>query len=510
MPDTASSRDRYILSLDEGTTSARALLFDHESEIVGRGQHEFRQIYPKPGWVEQDPEEIWEAQRMAFRDALREARVEPGQVAAIGITNQRETTILWERSSGRPVHNAIVWQCRRTADYTEDLKDENRDLFKAKTGLIPDSYFSGPKIRWLLSEVPRLRERASRGEIAFGTVDSFLINRLTGGSSHVIDYSNASRTLLFNIHNLEWDDELLETMDIPVEILPEPRPSGAIHGYTDPKIFGARVPIAGDIGDQQSALFGQAAFETGAAKCTYGTGNFLLMNTGRTPSPSESLLTTVAWGLGGEVTYALEGSVFITGGAVQWLRDSLGMIGGPSEAEELASALEGNDGVYFVPAFVGLGAPYWDQYARGVIMGLTRGTGRAHLARATLESIAYLTRDVVEAMEMETGTGIRELRVDGGASRNRFLMQFQADILRKKIVASSILETTALGAAYMAGLTIDFWSGQDELKKMRKIERVYEPRMEDAEREQLYKHWKAAVKRSMSWATPADPASKQL
>ena len=510
MPDTAGFRDRYILSLDEGTTSARALLFDHESEIVGQGQHEFRQIYPKPGWVEQDPEEIWEAQRMAIKDALGEAGVEPDRVAAIGVTNQRETTILWERSSGRPVHNAIVWQCRRTADYAEELKDESRDLFKAKTGLIPDSYFSGPKIRWLLSEVPGLRERASRGEVAFGTVDSFLISRLTGGRSHVIDYSNASRTLLFNIHELEWDDELLETMDIPGEVLPEPMPSGAIHGYTDPKIFGAVVPIAGDVGDQQSALFGQAAFETGEAKCTYGTGNFLLMNTGGTPSPSESLLTTVAWGLGRKVTYALEGSVFITGGAVQWLREPLGIIRRPSEAEELASSLDGNDGVYFVPAFVGLGAPYWDQYARGAIVGLTRGTGRAHIARATLEAIAYLTRDVVEVMEAETGAGIGELRVDGGASRNRFLMQFQADMLRKKIVVSSTLETTALGAAYMAGLTVDFWSGLDELREMRKIERVYEPKMSEAERERLYTQWKAAVTRSMAWAAPADPASKEL
>ena len=499
MPDTAKSQDQYILSLDEGTTSARALVFDYESRIVGMGQHEFRQIYPRPGWVEHDPEEIWEALRMAFKDAIQGAEIKPRQVAAIGITNQRETTILWERSSCRPVYNAIVWQCRRTADYSKKLKDENSDLFKAKTGLIPDSYFSGPKIRWLLSEIPTLRERAYRGEIAFGTVDSFLINRLTGGSSHVIDYSNASRTMLFNIKTLEWDVELLEILDIPEEILPEPRPSSSIIGYTDPEVFGASVPIAGDVGDQQSALFGHTAFETGDTKCTYGTGNFLLTNTGKTASPSQNLLTTIAWGIGREITYALEGSVFITGGAVQWLMEPLGIITDPSEVEELATSLESNDGVYFVPAFVGLGAPYWDQYARGVIVGLTRGTGRAHIARATLESIAYLTADVVNAMEKETDTEIEELWVDGGASRNQFLMQFQADILKKKIVTSPIQEITAQGAAYIAGLTVDYWGSQDELKKMRKIERIHEPQMEDTERKLLYQQWMKAVKKSLVW-----------
>jgi glycerol kinase len=499
----AESERRFILSLDEGTTSARALLFDRSSKIIGLDQCEFPQIYPRPGWVEHDPDELWGAQAKAFRGVLRGARVEPGEVAAIGIANQRETTILWDRSTGRPVHNAIVWQCRRTADMVEGLKQEHGDLFKERTGLVPDSYFSGPKIRWLLDHEPRLRERASRGEIAFGTVDSFLIFRLTGGRVHATDYTNASRTMLFNIHELEWDEELLETMDVPEQILPEPRASSEIYGYTDPGVFGASVPIAGDVGDQQAALFGQAAFEEGVTKCTYGTGNFLLMNAGRAPPRSRDLLTTIAWGLGGEVTYALEGSVFITGAAVQWLRDSLGIIDSPSEAESLASTLEDNEGVYFVPAFVGLGAPYWDQYARGMMIGLTRGTGRAHLARATLEAIAYLTKDVSEALEEESGIEIEEIRVDGGASRNDFLMQFQADVLGKRIVRPTILETTALGAAYMAGLAVDLWSSPEELAQLRRTDRIYEPGMEWAERERLYRDWRMAVDRSRDWAARA-------
>ena len=500
MPSGDGSVGGYVLSLDEGTSSARAILVDKSSRICSTGQHEFPQLYPRPGWVEHDPLAIWAAQRKAYMDALSAARVEPSSIAAIGITNQRETTILWDSSSGEPVYNAIVWQCRRTAEHVEKLKAIHGEMIKAKTGLVPDAYFSGPKITWLLNEVPGLREKAARGEIAFGTVDSYLINRLTGGRVHIIDYSNASRTMLFNIHSLEWDEELLEAMDIPEEILPQPRSSSEIYGYTDPDVFGASVPISGDIGDQQAALFGHGAYETGLAKCTYGTGNFLLMNMGNTPRSSECLLTTVAWGLGGEVTYALEGSVFITGAAVQWLRDTLGLISDLSEAEKLASSLEDNDGVYFVPAFVGLGAPYWDQYARGTITGLTGGTGRAHLARATLEAIAYLTRDVSEAMETDSGMEICELRVDGGATRNSFLMQFQADILGKRIVVPSILETTALGAAYMAGLAVDFWNDTDELRSLRKIDRVYEPKMSGVEGERLYKAWKAAVERSREWA----------
>jgi glycerol kinase len=452
--------------------------------------------------VEHNPKAIWEAQKRAYTDALSSVNIEPSQVAAIGITNQRETTILWDRSTGEPMHNAIVWQCRRTADHAENLKARYGDMIKSKTGLVPDAYFSGPKITWLLDNVPGLREKATRGEVAFGTVDSYLISKLTGGRVHTIDYSNASRTMLFNIHSLDWDPELLEAMDIPEEILPHPRTSSEVYGYTDPQIFGASVPISGDIGDQQAALFGHGAYETGLAKCTYGTGNFLLMNTGKTPRTTENLLTTIAWGLGGEVSYALEGSVFITGAAVQWLRDSLGIITDLPVAEELASSLEDNQGVYFVPAFVGLGAPYWDQYARGTIIGLTRGSGRAHIARATLEAIAYLTRDVSEAMERDSGIEMGELRVDGGATRNSFLMQFQADILGKRIVVPSILETTALGAAYMAGLAVDFWSDTEELSALRSIDRVYEPKMSVLEGDRLYVSWKRAVERSRDWAQP--------
>jgi glycerol kinase len=502
MSSMDGSAGSHVLALDEGTSSAKALLVDRDSTIRSVGQHEFPQQFPRPGWVEHDPKAIWEAQKRAYTDALNSVNIEPSQVAAIGITNQRETTILWDRSTGEPMHNAIVWQCRRTADHAENLKARYGDMIKSKTGLVPDAYFSGPKITWLLDNVPGLREKATRGEVAFGTVDSYLISKLTGGRVHVIDYSNASRTMLFNIHSLDWDPELLEAMDIPEEILPHPQTSSEVYGYTDPQIFGASVPISGDIGDQQAALFGHGAYETGLAKCTYGTGNFLLMNSGKTPRTTENLLTTIAWGLGGEVTYALEGSVFITGAAVQWLRDSLGIITDLPEAEELASSLEDNQGVYFVPAFVGLGAPYWDQYARGTITGLTRGSGRAHIARATLEAIAYLTRDVSEVMERDSGIEIEELRVDGGPSRNSFLMQFQADILGKRIVVPSILETTALGAAYMAGLAVDFWSDTEELCALRSIDRVYEPKMSVLEGDRLYRSWKRAVERSRYWVQP--------
>ena len=504
MPFKGESAENYVLSLDEGTSSAKALLIDRDATIRSVGQHEFPQHYPRPGWVEHDPQAIWDAQRRAYTDALNSAKIEPSQIAAIGITNQRETTILWDRSTGEPMHNAIVWQCRRTADHAVKLKTQHGEMIKSKTGLVPDAYFSGPKITWFLDNVPGLRKKATRGEIAFGTVDSYLISKLTGGTVHTIDYSNASRTMLFNIHTLDWDQELLEAMDIPEEILPQPRTSSEIYGYTDPEVFGASVPISGDIGDQQAALFGHGAYETGLAKCTYGTGNFLLMNTGKTPRTTENLLTTIAWGLGGEVTYALEGSVFITGAAVQWLRDGLGLIDELSEAEELASSLEDNEGVYFVPAFVGLGAPYWDQYARGTITGLTRGSGRAHIARATLEAIAYQTRDVSEAIESDSGIEMNELRVDGGATRNSFLMQFQADILGKRIVVPSALETTALGAAYMAGLAVDYWSDTEELSALRGIDRVYEPKMNVAEGNRLYSTWKTAVERSRGWAQPPE------
>jgi len=410
----------YILALDEGTTSARAIIFDRESKILGLGQYGFSQIYPHPGWVEHNPDEIWDAQIRAIKSALRNARIELNRIAAIGVTNQRETTILWDKLTGKPVHNAIVWQCRRTAKIVDDLKRDYGDMFKAKTGLIPDSYFSGPKVKWLLENVPSLRDKAHKGEVLFGTVDSFLIWRLTGGKVHVIDYSNASRTMMFNIQRLDWDNELLEILGVPESIMPEPKPSSQIYGYTDPKIFGASVPISGDIGDQQAALFGQAAFEEGMAKCTYGTGNFLLVNTGNKALESKNLLTTIAWGAGKKVTYALEGSIFISGAAIQWLKESLELISDISEVESLAFSVKSSEGVFFVPAFVGLGAPYWDQYARGLIIGLTRGVNKAHLARATLESIAYLTRDVLEAMG-KAGIKISELRVDGGASKNDFL-----------------------------------------------------------------------------------------
>ena len=504
MSSTGGSAGSHILALDEGTSSARALLIDRDSTIRSVGQHEFPQYFPRPGWVEHDPEAIWDAQRRAYMDALNSARVKPNQIAAIGITNQRETTILWDRSTGEPMHNAIVWQCRRTADHTEKLKSQHGEMIKSKTGLVLDAYFSGPKITWLLDNVPGLREKATRGEVAFGTIDSYLISRLTGGRVHTIDYSNASRTMLFNIHTLDWDPELLEAMDIPEEILPQLRTSSEIYGYTDPQVFGASVPISGDIGDQQAALFGHGAYESGQAKCTYGTGNFLLMNTGKTPRTAESLLTTVAWGLGGEVTYALEGSAFITGAAVQWLKEGLGIIDELHEAEELANSLEDNGGVYFVPAFAGLGAPYWDQYARGTITGLTRGSGRAHITRATLEAIAYQTRDISEAMERDSSIEMGELRVDGGATRNSFLMQFQADILGKRIVVPSVLETTALGAAYMAGLAVDFWSDIEELSAFRGIDRVYEPKMSVDEGNRLYGTWKAAVERSRGWTQPPE------
>jgi len=492
------SRDGFILALDEGTTSARALLLNREAEALSLGQFKVKQYYPHPGWVEQDPRDIWGAQLRAARKAIRDAKVNPSEIAAVGITNQRETTILWDRETGAPVHNAVVWQCRRTADIVEGLRP-HAALIKERTGLVPDSYFSGPKIRWILDNVPGLRGRAERGDVLFGTVDSWLIWKLTGGRVHAVDYSNASRTMLFDIRRLRWDSELLGLLGVPEAMLPEPRPSSGVIGYTDAGLLGASIPIAGVLGDQQAALFGQVAFEAGAAKCTYGTGNFMLMNTGAKPARSDRLLTTVAWGIGGGTTYALEGSVFVTGAAVEWLRDA-GIVKAPREAETLAKSLQGNDGVYFVPALTGLGAPHWDQYSRGTILGLTRGTGRAHIARATLEAIAYLTRDVSDAMEEEGGIRLRELRVDGGATRNDFLMQFQADILGKRVIRPVNTETTALGAAFAAGLAVDYWASRGELAKIWRAERVYEPTMKARDRERLYAKWRAAVTRSLGWA----------
>ncbi len=441
--------------------------------------------------------DIWQAQLRAARKAIRAANIDPSQIAALGMANQRETTILWDRTTGEPIHNAIVWQCRRTAEMVERLRPHASEI-KEKTGLIPDSYFSGPKIRWVLDAVPGLRARAEHGEILFGTVDSWLIWKLTGGKVHAVDYSNASRTMLFDIRKLRWDAGLLDLMGVPEAMLPEPVPSSGFIGHTDPKLLGASIPITGDLGDQQAALLGQTCLGAGDAKCTYGTGSFMLMNTGTELTRSEHLLTTVAWDIGGSTTYALEGSVFCTGAAVEWLRDA-GLVKNPRDAERLAASLTSNDGVYLVPALTGLGAPHWDQYARGTILGLTRGTGRAHITRATLEAIAYLTRDVSDAMEAESGVRLRELRVDGGATRNDFLMQFQADVLGRRVVRPSNTETTALGAAFAAGLAVGYWR-REELPKVWHAERVYEPSMDEAERESLYSRWREAVTRSLSWA----------
>ena len=487
--------DKFILSLDEGTTSARAIIFDKESNILGVGQYEFPQYYPKPGWVEHNPEEIWDAQFKAVKTALENAKITPGQIAAIGVTNQRETTIIWDKN-GKPVYNAIVWQCRRTAEMIEDIKRNYGEMIKEKTGLVPDAYFSASKIKWLLDNVPGLREKAQKGEVMFGTIDTFLIYKLTG--KHVTDYSNASRTMLFNIKKLEWDEELLEIFGIPDAILPEVKESSEIYGYTKKELFGVEIPVSGDAGDQQAALFGQACFDEGMVKATYGTGNFILVNTGDKIKYSQNLLTTIAWGLNGKISYALEGSVFITGAAVQWLRDGLKIINSAAETEELASKLASNDGVYFVPAFVGLGAPYWDQFARGLIIGITRGTTREHFARATLEAIAYLTKDVVDEMEKEVP--IKELRVDGGATKNNFLMQFQADILGKTVIRPVVQETTALGAAYLAGLAVGYWESLEEIGELWKVEKVFEPKMSEKDRKKLYKGWKEAVKRALGWA----------
>ncbi len=491
----------YILSLDEGTTSARTIIFDHEANIVSMAQFEFPQLYPKPGWVEHRPEDIWEAQFRALKEALFRAKISSKDIEAIGITNQRETTLLWDRRTGVPVFNAIVWQDRRTAPIVDWLRENYHDLIRSKTGLIPDSYFSAVKIKWLLDNVPGLRERAEKGDVVFGTVNTFLIWKLTGGKIHVTDYSNASRTMLFDIRKLDWCDEILEILKIPGSILPEPRPSSEVYGYTDPKLLGCEIPISGDAGDQQAALFGQACFNEGMVKCTYGTGNFILMNTGYTPRLSKrGLLTTIAWGIDKRVCYAIEGSIFITGAAVQWLRDGLGFFKKSSDIEELARQVPDTGGVYVVPAFVGLGAPYWDQYARGLIIGITRGTTRAHIARAVLEAIAYQTRDVILIMEQEGGIKMPELRVDGGAARNNFLMQFQADILNRRVLRPRILETTALGAAFLAGLAVGYWISLKELSMLWKAERVFEPIMDEDTRRKLYEGWKAAVRRALGWA----------
>ena len=493
----------YILALDQGTTSSRAILFNHAGQIHSVAQQEYEQIYPAPGLVEHDPEAIWTSQLEVARQAMKQADVTAGDIAAVGIANQRETTLLWEKATGRPVANAVVWQSRVSEGICAELKQAGHEgIFRQKTGLLLDAYFSGTKIKYLLDGQPGLRERAERGEILFGTVDSFLVWRLTGGAVHATDFSNASRTLLFNVHTLEWDDELLALLDIPRAMLPEARPSSEVIGATSAKWFGKAIPIASMIGDQQAATFGQGCFQPGDAKSTYGTGSFLLMNTGLQPVASENgLLTTIGWGINGEVTYCLEGSIFIAGAVVQWLRDGLNLFERSSQVEQLARRAADNGGVWFVPAFVGLGAPYWDPAARGTIWGLTRGTGKEHVARAALESIAYQTRDVLTAMQQDADIALGSLKVDGGASANDFLMQFQADLLNASVRRPVVQETTALGAAYLAGLAVGFWDNQQQILDNWALDREFQPAMPAAERERLYSRWQEAVKRSLGWAS---------
>ncbi len=493
--------EKYIMALDQGTTSSRTLIFNHGGQILSSCSLEFDQIYPKAGWVEHDPNQIWESQLQTIHEALNGADLKIGQVAAIGITNQRETTVVWDRNSGDPVYNAIVWQCRRTAEFCERIEAENYGArLREKTGLVADAYFSGTKVKWILEHVPGAREKAEEGSLAFGTIDSWLIYRLTGGKTHVTDYSNASRTLLFNIYELKWDREILERLGIPVNMLPGVRPSSDIYGHSDPELLGAAIPIAGIAGDQQAALFGQCCFEPGMTKNTYGTGCFLLMNTGKKPRPSKSgLLTTIAWGMDGTVEYALEGSVFIAGALIQWLRDELKIINTAAESEYLASCVDDTGGVYIVTAFVGLGAPYWDQHARGAIFGLTRGTGRSHIIRAALESIAFQTKDVADCMSSDSALPLNELRIDGGAASNNLLCQFQADILDMKVVRQEIVEITALGAAYLAGLAVGYWKDREELKKNVRVEREFIPKMSKGKRETLLRGWQRALERSGNW-----------
>ena len=491
----------YILALDQGTTSSRAILFDREQNMIAVSQKEFTQYYPQEGWVEQDPMEIYSSQYAVMMEAVAQSGIDVQEIAGIGITNQRETTILWDKTTGRPIYNAIVWQCRRTAELVDELKAQGLESYiRENTGLIPDAYFSATKIKWILDRVPGARERAERGEILFGTVDSWLIWKLTDGI-HITDYTNASRTMLFNIKTLQWDDTLLKALDIPRQMLPEVHPCSEIYGFTD--IRGIKIPIAGIAGDQQAALFGQCCFDPGDAKNTYGTGCFLLMNTGKTLCRSQNgLLTTIAAGIEG-IQYALEGSVFVGGAVIQWLRDELRFLTESKEAEYYAQKVNDTGGVYFVPAFTGLGAPYWDMYARGCMIGLTRGTRREHIIRAAQESIAYQTADLVHAMERDTGVPLTGLRADGGASRDVFLMQFQADILNKQVLRPVIRETTALGAAYLAGLAAGVWSNLDEIRKLWHCNMVFSPEMEDEKRNKLLSGWEKAVGRSQGWIEPA-------
>ncbi len=487
---------KYIMALDAGTTSNRCILFDEKGEICSIAQKEFTQYFPKPGWVEHDANEIWSSQLGVAVEAMAKLGIGADDIAAIGITNQRETTIVWDKSTGEPVYNAIVWQCRRTSEYCDTLKDKGlTDKFREKTGLIIDAYFSGTKLKWILDNVDGVRERAEKGELLFGTVETWLIWKLTKGKAHVTDYSNASRTLLFNIKDLTWDKEILEELNIPESMLPEPKPSSCVYGYSDASFFGKEIPIAGAAGDQQAALFGQTCFNPGEAKNTYGTGCFMLMNTGETPVYSQNgLVTTIAWGLDGKVNYALEGSIFVAGASIQWLRDELRIIESAADSEYMAKKVKDTNGCYVVPAFTGLGAPYWDQYARGTIVGLSRGVNKYHIIRATLESIGYQVNDVLHAMKADSGIDLAALKVDGGASANDFLMQFQSDIINAPVKRPSCVETTAMGAAYLAGLAVGYWNSKEDVIKNWAVDKIFSPIMGEDERERKIKGWNKAVK----------------
>jgi glycerol kinase len=493
---------QYILAFDQGTTSSRAIIFDHKGSIISVAQKEFKQIFPKPGWVEHDPNEIWSTQLGVAAEAVSKAGLTAGDIAAIGITNQRETTVVWERATGRPIYNAIVWQDRRTAEYCDKLKAAGLEpLIKEKTGLVLDAYFSATKVTWILDNVPGALARARNGELCFGTIDSWLVWNLTRGEVHITDVSNASRTLLLNIHTGQWDGELQNIFDIPGSMLPQVRSSSEVYGYTQNILTAQKIPIAGIAGDQQAALFGQMCVHPGMVKNTYGTGCFMLMNIGEKPLPSNhNLLTTIAWKLDGKIIYAFEGSVFIAGAVVQWLRDGLGLIRQASEVEKLASKVENNGGVYLVPAFAGLGAPHWDQHARGTMVGLTRGSNASHIARAAIESIAYQTMDILKAMQNDAETEIMELRVDGGATANNLLMQFQSDILFTAVVRPRVTETTALGAAYLAGLAVGFWKNLDEIAQQWQCDQRFLPEMHEGIREDLTKGWQRAVKAAKAWS----------
>lgn len=497
---------KYVMALDAGTTSNRCILFNEKGEICSMAQKEFTQYFPKPGWVEHDAGEIWATQLQVAREAINQIGAKPEEIAAIGITNQRETTIVWDKYTGKPVYHAIVWQCRRTSEYCDTLKARGlTDKFREKTGLVIDAYFSATKVKWILDHVEGARERAERGELLFGTVETWLIWKLTKGKVHVTDYSNASRTMLFNIETLQWDEEILEELEIPRSMLPEAKPSSCLYGYADAAFFGGEIPIAGAAGDQQAALFGQTCFHAGEAKNTYGTGCFLLMNTGETPVFSKNgLVTTIAWGIDGKVNYALEGSIFVAGAAIQWLRDELRLIDSASMTEYMAQNVEDSNGCYVVPAFTGLGAPYWDQYARGTIVGLTRGVNKDHIVRATLESLAYQVNDVLEAMEADSGIRLTALKVDGGASANNFLMQTQADISNAPVNRPQCVETTAMGAAYLAGLAVGYWKNKEDVVKNWASDQIFTPKIEKTKREKMLRGWKRAVRCAFGWAKDED------